>query len=696
MSRCLSVFWYLAAALVLAVSTPGNCPADDDDWISQFMWISLDDCPADKQVSASLYLVPVSKPNLRPAYDFASNDIYNGSGLIGLRARWIAENEKETFRLFVIPNLTLTVFEDHAPHELTWSAMSGELTLQQVLAHCTPCRESRNGISKEEKAQGIAKAYRFNNVTWYRFLKTQTVRLLDADGDPVATDAFTVGAKFSGPVWDEWIKVERNFDYMLAPRWNLPFSFRVYSGLEYHLHANYRFAGEGHTFPDIAAEELAKLNPWQLQYPFPTLHIRLLDAETKQTPAVFSELRRHPRLMVSPTKDTPKEELKRIDIWEKGTSILAMSPGSGFENWKEMHFHAVTGWKKDKEILFKPLTKVYKFAPGKKVHHVDILIEPVDGDTALTPETTVNVTDKKSGKAVDGVAVYTLTAPQQAVDITKPLPLKPGKHQLLFYAEGYRLSEQEVTVHGEGKHTETVALEPLPAPVTLAFNGPADAPADKLQLKFRYDKYPFLGTLKLTRVNWKDGATSVPEAMEPCIFPKLTLDKGRGEMPVAIDGRQPFTLCANAMPKPQPGMRSGSQELPLLVFRHPADAPECARAELKLPACVEWKGKIDLKAAGAEGAVVVWARKLGGIPDTPVAGATRTADGECRAFLEPGQTYGRYLMLMGKDFKGNGACRSLAPYTVPADAKELPEETLVPGPAGSGVPVRDKIGGWMF
>ena len=93
---------------------------------------------------------------------------------------------------------------------------------------------------------------------------------------------------------------------------------------------------------------------------------------------------------------------------------------------------------------------------------------------------------------------------------------------------------------------------------------------------------------------------------------------------------------------------------------------------------------------------MVWARKLEGIPDAPVAGATKTDDGECHAFLEPGQTYGRYMTLIGKDHKGQDACRALPPYTVPADAKELPEDTLTPGPAGSGVPVRDQIGGWMF
>ena len=112
--------------------------------------------------------------------------------------------------------------------------------------------------------------------------------------------------------------------------------------------------------------------------------------------------------------------------------------------------------------------------------------------------------------------------------------------------------------------------------------------------------------------------------------------------------------------------------------------------------CVAWMGKIDLKAVEAEGAVVIWARKLDGIPDAPVAGATKTKDGVCHAMLEPGQTYGRYMTLIGKDHKGQDACRALPPYTVPADAKELPEETLTPGPTGSGKAVHAKIGGWMF
>ncbi|MBP5233998.1 MAG: hypothetical protein J6333_11400 [Planctomycetes bacterium] len=599
---------------------------------------------------------------------------------------------KTDFHLYILPKCT------EPSSTLTLSAPMALVTYAEFRACCHPQTDGQRPPTGQRTYKVAA--------TRHPFEKMQKMRLLDTDGNPWPfKDTWRLHLRPSSAVWDKAVKDEIMPALTYSPKGPhdpSALTFPVYQGCEYSF---INTVVTQYASPWVASEHFRSLQVWRPRVETGViLDIRLVNPNNPQPPAQTTSDRsnsgfsRDLCLAITRTLDAPIDHQKVVplvygyDRWDHKDR---------FKGWQQLCFRvgdnkAIKQHDKWVPAAIKVKNPVLKLVPGKKMYHVELLATPIPPEDVVEAETTLAVTDKASGKAIEDVAVYTLAPPHQRLNAKEPLPLKAGKHKLLFYAEGYRLREQEVTVHAKGKHVETVILDPLPTPVTLAFNGPADSPAEKLQLKFRYDNYPFLGTLKLTRVNWKDGASAVPGALERNIYPKLTLDNGRGEMPVAIDGRQPFTLCANAMPKPQPGMRSGSQELPLLVFRHAKGAPECQRAELKMPPCVKWKGKIDLKAANADGVIVIWTRKLDGIPDAPVAGATKTDDGECHAFLEPGQTYGRYMTLIGKDHKGQDACRSLPPYTVPADAKELPEETLTPGPAGSGVPVRDQIGGWMF
>ena len=113
----------------------------------------------------------------------------------------------------------------------------------------------------------------------------------------------------------------------------------------------------------------------------------------------------------------------------------------------------------------------------------------------------------------------------------------------------------------------------------------------------------------------------------------------------------------------------------------------------------EWRGKLDLQVLGTQEASVIWLRKVKGLETMPIAGGTHTRNGFCSVPVEIGQTYERYVMVCprGKDGKVTETdYRSLSPYTVPTDAKELPMEKLIPGPAGSGKPLMPKSAGGCF
>ena len=467
--------------------------------------------------------------------------------------------------------------------------------------------------------------------------------------------------------------------------------------MEYFVFMNPIYAGEYYTSPAIAAEELAKLKHWEPQCPLARIHFRLLDAKTKQVPSVFDPRKFYGRmfLMVSHASDTPANEMERIDVVADGTATYHTKSVSRFVGCGKIYFHAVYREvpRKDKQgwelvPFFKPVTTFHQFDPKKKVHNVDVLVESVGPDAALVAETTLAVTDKASGKAIERAAVYALASPHRRFKVGEPLPLKAGKYKLLFYAEGYRLLKQEVTVHAKGKHTETVTLEPLPEPVKITFDGPADTPAEQIILQYRYDAYPFLGVLQARSLKPDKGRPSLG----------LSLTGGKGEALCGIDAAQAFTLCASALPSPKfvANEDSVSMPLPLMLYRHDAKTPAPARIALSVPKHVEWRGKIDMNALGAKKVLVIWARKVEGMSDMPLAAGTHSQNGACAALLEPGASYERYALVYGKDDGAPSDYRSLPPYTVPADAKELPEETLTPGPQGSGKAVHAKIGGWTY
>ena len=326
---------------------------------------------------------------------------------------------------------------------------------------------------------------------------------------------------------------------------------------------------------------------------------------------------------------------------------------------------------------------------------------------SATPQAIITVRDKKDGTIISHVLAYRFTkthllwqAPGEplAIPPNKQLPgelqiFPPGKHRLVFYAEGYRLKEQEITVPEEGKSAVTVEMDPLPEPVKITFDSPADAQPVILRFRLHYDAYPFLGEKRIVAIERKQPTDSVPASVYRSSA-RLLSENGHGEFLAGIDAEQPFTICATDRADLFDNSKSFvSRSMPLIVYRHAKGEAAPTTIALKAPRQVVWRGKIDLAAHGADSAMVIWTQKLTGIDATPVAMVAITRNGDLAAPLEPGQAYERCLRFAYRK-RWSFVLHSLPACVIPADAKELPEETLTPGPRDSGWATWSKIGEW--
>ena len=660
------------------------------------LYVKFTNLRCDKSVAGEVVLYIYADKNQR-LERYIGGKAVDQRCIISFSESWLRQQQGKNFKICVFPTM------DKA--DCAISGVSEEMTYERLMTYIMPDDASGTENGTFHKELNL-------EVQIHDFIKMQTINLKDADGEPVTSPCWGIV-----PIPDNHelnMFIDRDgFKYMMRQDEKAnPVSvmvFPLYSSLSYSFQVFERF-GVYDTFGPVNSDEIAKFDVWRPKVDAGIMTVRL---QHIGTPLLKRDY-------LDPKDNTfPDEHLCLAITYDPSenpfaatTATIGMIRGisrfqsdSYLQKGKKLYFTIIresydeNQHKMVRSLAYKIENPIYQPPENKRVHLVDLWVAPTSADESVISATRLSVVERGSDRTIRDYRAHLAVAPFTTLGNNQPLTLMPGKHSIVVYANGYRLKEQEITIPPIGKKNITVEMEPLPEPVKITFDGPANVPTERLKLKLHYDAYPCLGVLDIKAIDRKAPNDSVPASIIPNITAKLQLQDGKGVFLATIDANQPFTLCANAIPSPKFILDKNTfcLPLPLMTYRHAKGAPAPGRIALKPPRQIVWKGKIDLAALNSDNAMVIWSRKLEGIDPTPVAAAAMTKNGVCSAPLEPGFTYERHVTLTRKskdDFSID--YRSLPPYTVPADAKELPEETLTPGPAGSGVPVRDRIGGWMF
>lgn len=679
-----------------------NANENIDDFENQYYVVSLDNFPQNGETRIYAMLTFLEGEHF-------DNDDVTGKQIdkyvfFKIRPKWLKEHEEDKLQIFILPSTAQNETIDFAI-----CAKSQELTAEEILNNRQTISDFSSKNLNQQKTLHL-------QCLVYPLIKRQKVRILDANGDPItAKNSVDVECRLISPISQA---IPRFYKKSFIPWLNTidangdnpaEITVPLFPEFEYRIRSKYVYYRTFYESPYISSDKLQKMPIWEPRLDARLLLVRLCDNSRKPFPRLYDKSTlmikediRHGRYFLivtdNPSDNPLNPKWRRYPLYNGFYCFNLDKSEMDLREKKQLCFQVILerqnpeSGKEECIFPFKIHNPIHKLSQDKKMHYVDLAVTPIAGEEAIVPENRLAIVDKNGKTSIKEVSVWLTNAPHLRIDCAQPLSLATGKHRLLFHAPGYRLLEREITILEKGRNTILVEMEPVQPPLKITFDGPADTPAEQIILQYRYDAYPFLGVLQ--------ARSPKPDKGRPSLG--LSLTGGKGEALVDIDAAQAFTLCASALPSPKfvVNKDSVSMPLPLMLYRHDAKTPAPARIALSVPKHVEWRGKIDMNALGAKKVLVIWARKVEGMSDMPLAAGTHSQNGACAALLEPGASYERYVLVEGKndgepsDYRS--LYRSLTPYTVPADAKELPEETLIPGPPGSGRAVNAKIGGWMF
>lgn len=686
----------VAIAFIFSINI--NAKENADDFEDQYYVASLDNFPQEGKTKIWAMLTFLEGEHFDN--DYVGGRLAGKHFFFAISPDWLEKHKNDKLQIFILPSNARNETID-----FTICAKSQELTAEQILNNRQTITDFSSKNLDPQKTLHL-------QCLVYPLIRKQKVRIIDANGDPItAKSSVEVECHPLSPTLQSipefykenyipWLnKIDANGDNPAE------LTIPLFKDFEYRICSKYRFYRTTYQSPYISSAELQKKSIWEPKLDARLLLVRLCDNSRKPFPRLYDKSSlmidadisegQYSLVVTDNPSDNPLNPKWRRYPFYNGFYCFNLDKGDAdLREKKQLCFHVILERKNpdsgNEECVFpfKIHNPIYKLPQGKKMHYLDLAVTPIAGEEAVVPENRLTIVDKNDQSPIKDVSAWLANAPHARLDCRQPLSLVAGKHRLLFHAQGYRLLEREITVLEKGQNNIVVEMEPAQPPLKITFDGPADTPAEQIILQYRYDAYPFLGVLQ--------ARSPKPDKGRPSLG--LSLMGGKGEALVDIDAAQAFTLCASALPSPKfvANEDSVSMPLPLMLYRHDAKTPAPARIALSVPKHVEWRGKIDMNALGAKKVLVIWARKVEWMRDMPLAAGTHSQNGACAALLEPGASYERYALVYGKDDGASSDYRSLPPYTVPADAKELPEETLIPGPPGSGRAVNAKIGGWMF
>ena len=459
-------------------------------------------------------------------------------------------------------NVLLAFLPKNEPKDYTISSLIIKTTKRKLYNLCTHLPEQEISLTASPSFMIAPKIH--------KFIKKQDVVLTDADGEKFTSHLWGVAYREDSDEYKQYAHILPHFmGNSHAVLCDNPdsshLSFPVYFGMRYHVFTTPEYGIDIDT-PEEPWNFFLNQPLWHCQIDTPIVSVRLLVKGMNPSTQDFTsdkyliEFDKSLQLVVT---QKPEDTSEYIDVFSFRKGFLRFTPSESFQRRKHVYFHITQyDFKANRYIpVYKVLNPIVSLPQDKRNLTINLFVEPLSATDADIPETNIIVKRMGTSNIIESAYVCLVNPPHNSINIkTTRLNLPPGKHRLLFHAQGYRLLEREITVLEKGKNTIVVEMDPVQPPLKIAFDGPADTPAEQILLQYRYDAYPFLGVLQARSLK--------PDKGQPSLG--LSLKGGKGEALVDIDAAQAFTLCASALPSPKfvANKDSVSMPLPLMLYRH--------------------------------------------------------------------------------------------------------------------------------